>query len=142
MSASPFRWRHRVIYAECTVGNHLYHARYLDVLEAARGELFRSLGVPLAGLQEADTVFPVVECQVSYRRPARYDEELTIEVWITCLNRLRVNFGYRIVNGNGAVVVEARTEHVCATCGERPKRMPPELVEKLRPHVREVELVG
>jgi len=25
---------HRVTYAECTVGNHIYHARYLDLLEA------------------------------------------------------------------------------------------------------------
>ena len=42
--ANPFRHPHRVTYAECTVGNHIYHSRYLDLLEAARGEFLRSLG--------------------------------------------------------------------------------------------------
>ena len=41
--AVPFRHPHRVSYAECTVGNHVYHSRYLDWLEAARGEFIRSL---------------------------------------------------------------------------------------------------
>lgn len=40
----PFRYRHRVTYADCTVGNHIYYGRYLDLLEAARGEWFRSMG--------------------------------------------------------------------------------------------------
>jgi acyl-CoA thioesterase FadM len=42
--ANPFCHTHRVTYAECTVGNHVYHSRYLDLLEAARGEFIRSLG--------------------------------------------------------------------------------------------------
>ena len=45
--ASFFCHQHRVSYAECTVGNHVYHARYLDFLEAARGEWLRSLGAPV-----------------------------------------------------------------------------------------------
>ena len=36
-------YTHRVTYAECTVGNHIYHSRYLDLLEAARGEDFQGL---------------------------------------------------------------------------------------------------
>ena len=48
-----FRYTHRVTYAECTVGNHIYHSRYLDLLEAARGEFIRSLGRPVLELQEA-----------------------------------------------------------------------------------------
>jgi acyl-CoA thioesterase FadM len=30
-----FVHRHRVHYAECTLGNHIYYARYLDLLEDA-----------------------------------------------------------------------------------------------------------
>ena len=39
-----FRYTHRVTYAECTVGDHIYHSRYLDLLEAARGEFMRASG--------------------------------------------------------------------------------------------------
>ena len=83
MSGNVFRHAHRVTYAECTVGNHVYYARYLDFLEEARGEFFRSLGVPLRGLQEADTAFPAVESRLQYKSPARYDDVLRIELWLT-----------------------------------------------------------
>jgi hypothetical protein len=36
MGDQTFRHTHRVTYAECTVGNHIYYARYLDLLEAAK----------------------------------------------------------------------------------------------------------
>jgi len=45
--SAPFRHIYRVVYADCTLGNHIYYSRYLDILEAARGEFFRHLGVPL-----------------------------------------------------------------------------------------------
>ena len=52
-----FAITHRVTYAECTVGNHIYHSRYLDLLEAARGEFIRSLGSTVLELQENDIHF-------------------------------------------------------------------------------------
>jgi acyl-CoA thioester hydrolase len=96
MTAPVFRHTHRVTYAECTLGNHIYYSRYLDLLEAARNEFFRDLGVTFLQWQEQDTIFPVVECQLRYQLPARYDEVLTIEVWLTAGRRARLNFAYRI----------------------------------------------
>src|SRR5271163_4863489 len=64
--AEPFRYQHRVTYAECTVGDHIYHSRYLDLLEAARGEFMRSLGATVFELQEQDFIFPVIEAHLRY----------------------------------------------------------------------------
>ena len=50
MAEIVFKHQHRIIYAECTVGNHVYYARYLDMLEEARGEFFRQAGWPLLAL--------------------------------------------------------------------------------------------
>lgn len=83
--AEPFRHPHRVSYAECTVGNHIYHARYLDLLEAARGEFLRALGPTVLELQERDCIFPVIEARLRYKAPARYDDLLTIEAWVTAV---------------------------------------------------------
>jgi acyl-CoA thioester hydrolase len=131
--AEPFRYSHRVTYAECTVGDHIYHARYLDLLEAARGEFMRSLGRPVLELQDADCIFPVIEARLRYKAPARYDDLLTIEVWVTAVEKVRLNFGHRILNQNGKLILEAETFHVCTSRDEKPKRLPPELVEKLLP---------
>ena len=133
--AEPFRHHHRVSYAECTVGNHIYHSRYLDLLEAARGEFLRSLGTTVLSLQEADYIFPVIEARLRYKFPARYDDLLTIEVRPTLVERVRLNFGHRILNQDGKLILEAETFHCCTSRDEKPKRMPPEMVEKMLPFV-------
>lgn len=128
---SVFRYTHRVTYAECTIGNHIYYARYLDLLEAARGEFFRHLGATLQELQDQDTIFPVAECHLRYKSPARYDDVLGIEVWPALVKGARLNFGHKIVDQAGRLILEAETFHVCTGMNEKPKRIPEELAAKL-----------
>lgn len=127
-----FIYSHRVTYAECTVGNHIYHSRYLDLLEAARGEFLRSLGTTVLHLQNHDAIFPVVEAHLRYKYPARYDDLLAIEVRPMLVEKIRVNFGHRILNQNGKLILEGETFHVCTGLDEKPKRLPEGLVEKLK----------
>jgi len=133
-----FRHTHRVIYAECTVGNHIYHSRYLNLLEAARGEFMRSLGCTVLEWQERDVIFPVIEARLRFKSPARYDDLLTIEVWPALVEKVRVNFGHRITNQHGKLILEAETFHVCTGLNEKPKRVPEELAVKLAPQVKAV----
>ena len=130
--SEPFRHLHRVSYAECTVGDHIYHSRYLDLLEAARGEFLRSLGVTVLSLQDADFIFPVIDARLRYRFPARYDDLLTIEVRPTLVKRVRLNFGHCILNQDGKLILEAETFHACTSRDEKPKRMPEAFVAQLK----------
>lgn len=136
MAENAFRHEHRVAYADCTLGNHVYYARYLEILEAARGEFFRQLGVTWLGWQERGFMFPVVEAHLHYRALARYDDLLRVEVWVTTAEKVRLNFGYRITNQTGQLVLDGATLHVCLTLAEKPARLPAELVGALRPHLR------
>src|SRR5512140_2334132 len=102
-----FRHTHRVTYAECTLGNHIYYGRYLEILETARGELFRHLGTPFLAFQAADTLFPVIECRLRYKSAAAYDDLLTIELWVTLARGVRLNLAYHLLNQSGALVLEA-----------------------------------
>ena len=79
MSGSIFRHEQRVSYSLCTIGNHVYYSRYLDILEVARGEFFRHLGLPFRQWQEREIIFPVVECQLRYKGAARYDDAQLVE---------------------------------------------------------------
>lgn len=139
MDSAAFRHTYRVTYADCTLGNHVYYARYLNWLEAARGEFHRQLGATFRQWEERDTVFPVIECCLRYKSPARYDDVLTVEVWPTFAERTRLNFAYRILNQAGAVILEAETLHVCAGLKEKPKRLPEDLVATLTPFMRPSE---
>ena len=129
MPGEIFRHRQRVIYAQCTLGNHVYHSRYLEILEAARGEFMRALGYPLRRLQDEDFIFPIISLRMKFLAPARYDEELVIELYLKELTRLRLTVGSRIVSEAGEVFVEAETDHVCTSIHEKPRRMPVELLE-------------
>jgi acyl-CoA thioester hydrolase len=135
---APFHHQHRVSYADCTVGNHVYYSRYLDFLETARGEFIRSLGLTMLQWQERDVIIPVIEARLRYQSPARYDDLLTIEVWPTAIERVRLNFAHRIINQDGKPVLEAETFHVCAGVNGKPKRLPEELAEKLKPYLNRV----
>jgi acyl-CoA thioester hydrolase len=136
MSGSQFRHAYRVPYSDCTLGNHVYYSRYLDLLEVVRGEFFRHLGVPLLAWQERDAIFPVIEARLRYKSPARYDDMLTTEIWVSEVGRVRLNFAYRVVQQAGNLVLEAETLHVCTTLNEKPKRLPEDLIAALQPYTR------
>jgi len=134
MSGSVFRYPHRVTYADCAQGNHVYYARYLNLLEAARGEFFRHLGATFLQWQERDVIFPVAECRLRYLSPARYDDLLSIEVSVVTAQRARLNFAYRITNQVGEVILEGETHHVCTSLEGKPKKLPDDLVARTRPY--------
>ena len=132
-----FRYSHRVTYADCTVGDHIYYSRYLELLEAARGEFFRDLGSPFLELQKEDVIFPVIECRLRYRAAARYDDDLTIELWPTRAEGVRLDFAFRMLNQEGVLIVEGETLHACTGLNEKPKRLPDKLRARLKTCSRE-----
>lgn len=122
---------HRVLFADCTVGNHVYYGRYLEFLEAARGAFFADLGWSFLQLESEDVALPVVRAELDFRAPARYDDLLEIEVRLEELGRVKLAFGYRITRPGGRTVLEARTFHGITTHGDRPRRLPVALAEAM-----------
>jgi acyl-CoA thioester hydrolase len=135
MSHQIFAHTHRVTYAECTIGNHVYYARYLDLLEEARGEFFRALGTTFQQWHDGGTVFPVIEARLRYKGAARYDDVLGIEIWLTQLERVRLEFAHRILHESGKALIEAHTLHACTATDDKLKRLPEELTAKLKPYL-------
>ena len=128
MPGETFIHRQRVIYAQCTIGNHVYHSRYLDILEGARGEFMRALGYPLQRLQDEDFIFPVISLRMKFIAPARYDDDLQIQLSLRDVSRLRMTVVHKIIGPTGQTLLEAETDHVCTSIHEKPRRMPPELL--------------
>jgi acyl-CoA thioester hydrolase len=99
----------------------------LDLLESARGEFFRQLGKPLAQLQEADVIFPVVEALLKYHSPARYDNLLEIKLSIARLDGIRLGFTCQVFKEPGILVLDAETLHLSAHVSGKPRRIPKDL---------------
>ncbi|MGB1788857.1 MAG: acyl-CoA thioesterase [Limisphaerales bacterium] len=137
MPAEIFTHTHRVTYADCTVGNHVYYGRYPDLLEAARGEFFRHLGTSFLEYQEEGIFFPVSEVHLKYFAFAEYDDELSIECRMTAIRGARLGFGYRITKGKCVRILEGETLHGCTNAAGRASRLPAALADKLRPYLDE-----
>lgn len=135
-----FEYVHHVTYADCTVGNHVYYGRFLELLEAARGAFFRHLGHAFGELEGQGLGLPVRSCHLEYRAPAHYDEALRIQVWVKELARVKVGFAYRITTTDQRLVLEAWTLHGCVDTQNRPHRLPEALVTSLHRHLPPVEL--
>ena len=132
-----FRLFHRVTYAECTLGNHVYHARYLDILETVRGAFFHQLGQSFLAWQEKDRIFPIIDCRLRYKHPAHYDDVISVELCVGLLEKVQLAFDYRLFNAEGRLLVEAMTHHVCTNVKSKPKRLPEGLASALAPYYRQ-----
>jgi acyl-CoA thioester hydrolase len=94
------------------------------------------LGYQYKRLEEEEGIMmPVLEAYVYYRKPAFYDEELTIRTHIKEMPTSRFRFDYEIFNPKGELINEGYTTLVFAKKESgRPVRCPSILQELLLPY--------
>ncbi len=89
--------------------------------------------------QEEDTIFPVIECRLRYKGAARYDDVLSLEVWLTEVGRVRLDFAYRVLNQKNRELIVGSTFHACTSLSDKPKRLPEDLARALAPYLQKPE---
>ena len=125
----------RIRYADTDQMKYAYYGKFFEYFEQGRSDLLRSIGLPYSRVEEMGLFLPVIEAHASYKKAARYDDLLAIEVWPALIERVRLNFAHRILNQDGKLILEAETFHVCAGVNEKPKRLPEELAAQLAPYL-------
>jgi len=118
--------RVRVIYGDTDQMGMVYYANYLRYFEIARNESLRLAGSTYRAFEETHgLMLPVVEAQISYHRPARYDDELVIAAAVYARGAASVRFEYEIRRASdGERLVSGRTIHACITREGRVVRLP------------------
>ena len=118
----------RVRYAETDQMRVAHHASYLVWFEAGRTEFIRACGRSYAQLEEDGWLLVVIEAHCRYRRPARYDDVLTLRTRLRELGPARVSFGYELVRAaDGIVLADGWTVHAAVDRGGRVRRVPESL---------------
>ncbi len=116
----------RVRYAECDPMGVAHHSAYPVWMEIARTELLREQGFAYRELEERGILFVVARLNVRYRRPARYDDELTLHVESKPTAGVKVEHVYTIHRGN-ELVATAETTLVCVDRDGKLRPVPPDL---------------
>ena len=99
----------RVRYGETDQMKYAYYGVYAQYFEVGRVELLRSLGITYKELEELGFALPVVNYNIDYKKPAFYDDEITIETTIKELPSIKIIFNYRTLNEKGEVLNTAET---------------------------------
>ena len=75
----------RVRYAETDRMDVVYYGNYAMYFEIGRVEAIRHLGVSYKDIEDMGIILPVVELNIKYLRPAKYDDLITIKTQIKTL---------------------------------------------------------
>lgn len=116
----------RVRYAETDQMGVVYHGNYFTWFEVGRVELCRQLGFEYKKMEEEDDSFIVVaEAYCRYKRPARFDDLLTVRTRVLGSQRRTVRFEYEVLNEKtGETIATGETVHVICDRQGRPKALP------------------
>lgn len=116
-----------------------HHASFVPWLEIARTEALRAAGRTYAQMEAEGVYLVVTRLEVSYKRPARYDDVLRIACRASIAGRARLRHDYEFYvadPGDGDAgrvgdrsLATATTELACVDTSNRPTPMPNWLVE-------------
>jgi len=121
----------RVYIEDTDAGGIVYYVNYLKYLERARTELMRALGWERAAISDQGWMFVVSDLAVTYRQPARLDEQLDATALIQRVGGATIDF-FQSVRRGDTVLVEGNIQIACID-GERgrPRRIDPALRARL-----------
>lgn len=107
----PFVHRLRVRYHECDVQGVVFNAHYFAYFDVALTEMWRAAFGSYQAVVDQGTDVVVVKAAATYRAPARFDEEVEVELGIERLGTTSMTTK-AAVRRDGELLVEGRLIHV------------------------------
>jgi acyl-CoA thioester hydrolase len=97
----------RVRYSETDQMSVVYHGNYVPYFEMGRVEWLRNKGISYKSLEESGIALPIVSMTINYKKPARYDDLLTVITKIKGLSSVKIEFDCEIRNENNELLTTA-----------------------------------
>ena len=97
----------RVRYSETDQMGVVYHGSYIPYFEIGRVEWLRKLGVSYKSMEEEGVALPIVSMNINYKKPAKYDELLTVKTTLKKHASVKIEFDCRIESEQGDLLTTA-----------------------------------
>ena len=118
----------RVRYNETDAMGFLHHSNYLCYFEVGRTELFRAQGGNYRRMEELGLYFVVAKMEVRYRKPAQYDDLLTLRTEILRITPAKLEHHYCLMR-ESTVLAEADSTIACINRKGEVQRIPEDLAK-------------
>ena len=113
----------RVRYNETDSMGFLHHGNYFAYFEMGRTELLRAQGGNYRQMEDDGLFMVVVNVECKYRKPARYDDVLTLKTRIARVTPVKLEHEYRIYR-SGVLLTEAHSLLACVDRNGIVQRIP------------------
>lgn len=123
----------RVGFYETDELGFVYHARYLEWLDATRVRLLDNIGFPYTMLQKLGYNLPLIEAHLAFKNPAKFDDIVTIEACIENYPKVRLTLQYKLKKED-TLIAKATTVHFFMNTEGKVARAPQAFQEKLLPY--------
>jgi acyl-CoA thioester hydrolase len=97
----------RVRYSETDQMSVVYHGNYVPYFEMGRVEWLRNKGISYKLLEESGIALPIVSMTINYKKPARYDDLLTVITKFKSQSSVKIEFDCEIRNENDELLTTA-----------------------------------
>ena len=113
----------RVRYAETDRMGLLHHANYLVYFEQGRTELLRQMGFTYKDLEDQGFLLVLTKIEVRYKRPASYDDLLTVRTIVVKTTAVRIDHRYEVYRAD-EMLAEGSSTLACVDRTGRPQALP------------------
>ena len=104
----------RVRYGETDQMGYVYYGVYAQYYEVGRVDAMRQLGFSYKDVEANGILMPVVEFIVNYKKPAFYDDEITLITYIKKKPEgLKIIFDYECYNSQKELLNTGKVTLVC-----------------------------
>lgn len=93
-----YEFQVRVRYSETDQMGVVYHGNYAQYFEMGRVEWLRNTGISYKWMEENGVMLPVVSLHMNFKKPARYDDLLTVKTIFKNQSSVKIEFDYEIYN--------------------------------------------
>jgi acyl-CoA thioester hydrolase len=109
----------------------VYHGNYIPYFEIGRVEWLRNKGVSYKMMEENGIALPIVSMQINYKKPAHYDELLTIKTTFKSQTSVKIEFECEIFNEASDLLTTANFILVFVSLNTGRPISPPDYIEAL-----------
>ncbi len=129
----------RVYIEDTDAGGIVYYVNYLKYLERCRTEFMRALGMDRAAVPDEGWMFVVSSLALTYRQPARLDDQLEATADVVAVKGATIRFA-QSVKREGSCMVEGDVTIACVDrASGKPRRLSPELKQQLEARMQNKE---
>jgi len=101
----------------------VHHANYVNWFELGRTEFMRAHGLDYAEMERRGVLLAVADVGLTYLKPARFGELVTVESRLSSVERVRVLFEYEVKRG-ADLLCRGHTLLACVGRDLKPQRIP------------------